>query len=326
MRGALTVYRKEISDYFSSKIFIILLALIYIAGLGFAYLSIQDIKSAPLSSDQSLLIKVFIDELFFLKLFTVGEIRALMTFNFVRFFGAFIPLIGILFGFNAINSERNSGNISRIISQPIYRDSLINGKFLAGITTLSLMISSIVLIVMGIGLRSIGVPPTSEEILRIFIFIFICIIYGTFWMSLSMLFSVLMKNVAASILTAIPIWLFLTFFWPFIAPQLTDQIIPVAEGASLATQLSNISLSVDLLRISPFILFYEATAAIVDPTLGHFALRVTESDLSKLIARPLSLSQSFLQVWPQMIVLIMLAFICFAISYIVFMKQEIRST
>lgn len=326
MRGALTVYRKEISDYFSSTIFIILLALIYIAGLGFAYLSIQAIKSAPLSSDQSLLIKVFIDELFFLKLFTVGEIKALMTFNFVRFFGAFIPLIGILFGFNSINSERNSGNISRIISQPIYRDSLINGKFLAGITTLSLMISSIVLIVMGIGLRTIGVPPTSEEILRIFIFIFICIIYGTFWMSLSMLFSVLMKNVAASILTAIPIWLFLTFFWPFIAPQLTDQIIPVAEGASLATQLSNISLSVDLLRISPFILFYEATAAIVDPTLGHFALRVTESDLSKLIARPLSLSQSFLQVWPQMIVLIMLAFICFAVSYIVFMKQEIRST
>jgi len=326
MRGALTVYRKEISDYFSSKVFIILLALIYIAGLGFAYLSIQAIKSAPLSSDQSLLIKVFIDELFFLKLFTVGEIRALMTFNFVRFFGAFIPLIGILFGFNSINSERNSGNISRIISQPIYRDSLINGKFLAGITTLSLMISSIVLIVMGIGLRTIGVPPTSEEILRIFIFIFICIIYGTFWMSLSMLFSVLMKNVAASILTAIPIWLFLTFFWPFIAPQITDQIIPVEAGASLATQLSNISLSVDLLRISPFILFYEATAAIVDPTLGHFALRVTESDLSKLIARPLSLSQSFLQVWPQMIVLIMLAFICFAISYIVFMKQEIRST
>ncbi|MBM3699766.1 MAG: ABC transporter permease, partial [Actinobacteria bacterium] len=118
MRGALTVYRKEISDYFSSKVFIILLALIYIAGLGFAYLSIQAIKSAPLSSDQSLLIKVFIDELFFLKLFTVGEIRALMTFNFVRFFGAFIPLIGILFGFNSINSERNSGNISRIISQP----------------------------------------------------------------------------------------------------------------------------------------------------------------------------------------------------------------
>ncbi|MBM3705970.1 MAG: ABC transporter [Actinobacteria bacterium] len=326
MKGALTVFRKEISDYFSSKIFIILLGLIYIAGLGFAYLSIQAIKSAPLSTDQSLLIKVFIDEMFFLKLYTVGEIRAIMTFNLVRFFGAFIPLIGILFGFNAINTERNSGNISRILSQPIYRDSLINGKFLAGITTLSIMISSIILIVLGIGFRTIGVPPTSEEILRIFIFIIICIIYGTFWMALSLLFSVVMKNVAASILTAIPIWLFLTFFWPFIAPQLANQIVQVPEGASLATQLQNLSLSVDLLRISPFVLFYEATAAIVDPTLGHLALRITESDLSKLIARPLSLSQSFIQIWPQLIVIIALAIVCFAVSYIVFMKQEIRST
>ncbi len=326
MRGTLTVFRKEISDYFSSKIFLILLALIYIAGLGFAFLSIQSIKSAPMSTDQALLVKVFIDELFFLKLYTVGEIKAIMTFNLVRFFGAFIPLIGILFGFNAINSERNSGNMSRILSQPIYRDNLINGKFLAGITSLSIMIASIILIILGIGFRTIGVPPTSEEILRIFIFIIICIIYGAFWMSLSLLFSVIMRNVAAAILTAIPIWLFLTFFWPFIAPQIADQIIPVTDGSSLATQLKNLSLSVDLLRISPFILFYESTAAIVDPTLGHFALRITESDLSKLIARPLSLSQSLLQIWPQLIVVIALAIICFAVSYVVFMKQEIRST
>ena len=73
-------------------------------------------------------------------------------------------------------------------------------------------------------------------------------------------------------------------------------------------------------------MFYEATAAIIDPTLGHLALRVSDSDLSSLIARPLSLNQSFIQIWPQLIVIMMLAIICFAISYVVFMKQEIRST
>ncbi len=181
MRGALTVYRKELADYFSSKIFIILLAAIYIIGLGFVYIAIQNIKAAPTSTDQNLLIKVFIDEFIYLKLFTVGQI---LNFNFVSFLGIFLPLIGILFGFNAINSERNSGNLSRLLAQPIYRDSLINGKFLAGITTIAIMISSIVFIIIGIGIRSIGVPPTSEEILRIFVFIIVCIIYGTFWMSL----------------------------------------------------------------------------------------------------------------------------------------------
>ncbi|MDZ7839170.1 MAG: ABC transporter permease subunit [Actinomycetota bacterium] len=71
------------------------------------------------------------------------------------------------------------------MSQPIFRDSVINGKFLAGITTLAIIMGSIVLLIAGIGLRTIGVPPTSMEIFRLFFFVFICIFYGTFWMGLS---------------------------------------------------------------------------------------------------------------------------------------------
>ena len=324
MRGALTVYRKELADYFSSKIFIILLAVIYIIGLGFVYIAIQNIKAAPTSTDQNLLIKVFIDEFIYLKLFTVGQI---LNFNFVSFLGIFLPLIGILFGFNAINSERNSGNLSRLLAQPIYRDSLINGKFLAGITTIAIMISSIVFIIIGIGIRSIGVPPTSEEILRIFIFIIVCIIYGTFWMSLAMLFSVIMKNTASSILTAIPIWIFLVFFWGMIAKAIADAVFPTGDTATNAQLISNSTLWLNIQRISPQFLFLEATLILINPTLQHVLLRpVTSAALDKMLFNPLSMSQSFVQVWPQLLTIIALAFICFALSYIIFMKQEIRST
>lgn len=324
MRGALTVYRKELADYFSSKIFIILLAVIYIIGLGFVYIAIQNIKAAPTSTDQNLLIKVFIDEFIYLKLFTVGQI---LNFNFVSFLGIFLPLIGILFGFNAINSERNSGNLSRLLAQPIYRDSLINGKFLAGITTIAIMISSIVFIIIGIGIRSIGVPPTSEEILRIFVFIIVCIIYGTFWMSLSMLFSVIMKNTASSILTAIPIWILLVFFWGMIAKAIADAVFPTGDTATNAQIISNSTLWLNIQRISPQFLFLEAALILINPTLQHVLLRpVTSAALDKMLFNPLSMSQSFVQVWPQLLTIIALAFICFALSYIIFMKQEIRST
>ena len=324
MRGALTVYRKELADYFSSKIFIILLAAIYIIGLGFVYIAIQNIKAAPTSTDQNLLIKVFIDEFIYLKLFTVGQI---LNFNFVSFLGIFLPLIGILFGFNAINSERSSGNLSRLLSQPIYRDSLINGKFLAGITTIAIMISSIVFIIIGIGIRSIGVPPTSEEILRIFVFIIVCIIYGTFWMSLSMLFSVIMKNTASSILTAIPIWILLVFFWGMIAKAIADAVFPTGDTATNAQIISNSTLWLNIQRISPQFLFLEAALILINPTLQHVLLRpVTSAALDKMLFNPLSMSQSFVQVWPQLLTIIALAFICFALSYVIFMKQEIRST
>lgn len=208
MRGVLTVFRKELTDHFASKKFLILIALVYIAGLASTYVALQNIRDVASALDQFV----------FLKLYTTGGD---VLPSFISFISFFIPIIGIIFGFDAINSERNSGNLSRLMSQPIYRDSVINGKFLAGVTTLSIIVASIAFIIAGVGLTSIGVPPTSEEILRIFFLVFICVFYGGFWMGLSILFSVVMERTAASILTAIAIWIFLMFFLPIIAYSCT---------------------------------------------------------------------------------------------------------
>ena len=313
MKGIFTVYRKELTDYFSSKKFIILLGLVYLAGLSSVYVSLQNIRAVASALDKNV----------FLKLFTTGG-DALPSF--MVFISFFIPIIGIVFGFDAINSEKNSGNLSRLLSQPIYRDSVINGKFLAGITTMSIIISSIVFIIAGIGLRSIGVPPTSEEILRIIFFIVICIFYGTFWMGLSMLFSVIMEKTAASILTSMAIWIFLMFFLPIIANAIANAIAPL-DNATTSIQVKNYIINHNILRISPSSLFTESIVILLIPTGGHFLLRpVLSSDVSRMLLNPLSLSQSMIQIWPQLVAIIALAIICFAISYIIFMKQEIRST
>jgi len=311
MRSILTVYRKELTDHFSSNKFLILLALIYIAGLSSTYVALTNIRGVASSLSPHV----------FLYLFTIrGDVLP----SFIDFISFFIPIIGIIFGFDAINSEKNSGNLSRILSQPIYRDSVINGKFLAGITTLSIIIASIVFIISGIGLFSIGVPPTSEEILRIFFFILICIFYGGFWMGLSILFSVTMEKTAASILTAIAIWIFLMFFLPIIANAIANGIAP-PENASIANQIRNFNIAHSISRISPSTLFGEAISIILIPTNRLFQptlLNIVQTPPQN----PLSLGQSLIQVWPQLVIIVSLAIICFAISYIIFMKQEIRST
>lgn len=311
MRSILTIYRKELSDHFSSNKFLVLLALIYIAGLSSTYVALQNIRESASGLSKHV----------FLYLFTTGGD---VLPSFMTFISFFIPIIGIIFGFDAINSEKNSGNLSRLLSQPIYRDSVINGKFLAGITTLSIIIASIVFIISGIGLFSIGVPPTSEEILRIFFFIFICIFYGGFWMGLSILFSVIMDKTAASILTAIAIWIFLMFFLPIIANAIANGIAPL-ENASVADQIRNFNIGQGILRVSPSTLFAESIAILLVPTARLFQptlLNIVQTPPQN----PLSLGQSLIQVWPQLVVIVALAIICFAISYIIFMRQEIRST
>ncbi len=315
MRSILIVYRKELTDYFSSKKFLILLSLVYIAGLSSVYVSLQNIRGVAAGMDTNV----------FLNLFTIsGDILP----SFITFISLFIPIIGIIFGFDAINSEKRSGNLSRLLSQPIFRDSVINGKFLAGITTLSIIITSIVLLIAGIGLRTIGVPPSAEEILRIMFFIMICIIYGTFWMGLSMLFSVIMEKTATSILSSIAIWLFLVVFLPIIANAVANTIAPL-ENATASEQLRNYVIEQNILRISPAILFSEAITTVLVPTTGHIFLNpqaLVATDLNRMLISPLTLGQSLVQVWPQLVAIIALAIICFALSYIIFMRQEIRAT
>ncbi len=46
------------------------------------------------------------------------------------------PFVGLILGFDAINSERIGGTLNRLVSNPIHRDSIIIGKFLAGIVYL----------------------------------------------------------------------------------------------------------------------------------------------------------------------------------------------
>jgi len=292
----ITIIRKELADYFTSLRCLILFILVLLASAAGLYAAQQGIRGVSLESG-------FV----FLNLFTTsGEnIPSL-----VSFIGIFVPIIGIALGFDAINREYSSGTMSRILSQPLYRDSVINGKFLAGMITLAIMMATTLLIVSGYGLRMIGVPPSAEEIIRLFIYFVSIVVFGAFWMGLAILFSVIIRNLAISLLASIAVWLFFGFFY-------TMLIVP-SVAKSVETLLA-------LMRLSPNTLFEEATMAMLLPHSRGLGI-LTSGEVSYMIPNPLPLGQSLLLVWPQLTTLIGLAAVCFAVSYIAFMRQEIRAT
>jgi len=166
----------------------------------------------------------------FLMLFnTTGALFSMVQF--VAFFG---PLIGIVLGFDSINRERGDGTLIKVVSQPIYRDSVINGKFLAGVCIISIMLTSILLVISGLGLMLLGVVPGLEEIGRLFIYLIISIFYISFWLGLSILFSVLFRSIATSALASVALWIFLSFFVSLGASVLADMVAPMDQpGAKL---------------------------------------------------------------------------------------------
>jgi ABC-2 type transport system permease protein len=183
------------------------------------------------------------------------------------------------------------------------------------------------LLVAGYGLRMIGVPPTAEEIIRLFLYLVLTIIYGAFWMALAMLFSVVFRRSAGSLLIPIALFLIFFFFWVMLGlgPALANSIAPADTNSTLAQQVHNAELQHTFLRISPSYLFTEAYQVLLLPVWAGLGI-ITYSQAAYMIPNPLSLSQSLLTIWPHLVGIASLSVICFAISYIVFMKQEIRAT
>lgn len=318
MQGMITVFRKELSDLFISWRFIILFALVFLAGIFAIYVAGQNIRGELSGST----------EFVFIRLFTTSDenLPGLLQFlNLIAVF--FVPIVGIALGFDAINEERNSGTMSRLLSQPIYRDAVINGKFLAGIVTIAIMITSIVLLVAGAGLRMIGVPPSSEEIIRLLFFLVITIFYGGFWLGLAILFSIFFRRVATSILASLAVWMFLFFFMPLLAGVTANMMVPLDAGASQEAVLSHLGIQSTILQVSPVRLYQEAVSVLLVPgarTLGQ-TIQLLGGGADRLLPNPLSLSQSLLTIWPHIVTIVALTLVCFGVSYAKFMRQEIRA-
>ena len=315
MPGLLAVFRKEMADNFASKRFLIMFALILLAGMSATYTAAQAIRTAvPTSSSGS-------TPFVFLLLFTVSAGMLPSFTSFVSFLG---PLVGLSMGFDAINGEYARGTLSRILSHPIFRDSVINGKFLARVGTIAIMLVSISLVLAGLGLRLIGVPPSAEEILRLLFYLTIAVVYVAFWMSLAILFSILFRQAATSALAGIAVWIFCTFFVSMIAGTAAQALVPV-DQQNPQTVIAQVNASMAISRLSPVTLYQEATGIILDPSARTLSPLVMQSEQIGMVPGSLKLGQSLLLVWPQMVGLVTMTMICFAISYARFMRQEIRA-
>lgn len=320
MHGIITIFRKELEDYFSSTRFLLLSALIIMVGIIITAMVGMGIQEELKGMAKPTLI--------FLLLFTsTGKL-----FSFVQFIAFFGPLIGIILGFDSINRERIARTLSKIISQPIYRDSVINAKFLAGVVVISIVLIAIVLLISGLGLRLIGVVPGPEEAWRLLIYLIISILYIAFWLGVSILFSVVFRSTATSALASLAVWIFFSFFVGLGAGFLADAIAPISQSGlqvdpEMLIRHERIQRVTSL--FSPMTLYSEATTTILDPMRKTTRSLILMGPMERLslsrFQNPLPLLQSLFIVTPHIISIIAITFLCFGICYYIFMRQEIRT-
>ncbi|NPA91497.1 MAG: ABC transporter permease [Chloroflexi bacterium] len=308
--GMWAVVAKEMADNLTSARMHILELLIALTAVGAVYGAIQEIMNT-ISEDRFL----------FLKLFTEGR---LPMPAFLEFLGFLVPLLAIAMSFDAINGEFNRRTMSRILAQPIYRDALLFGKFLAHLFTLALVLTAIWLLIIGLGIVRLGLPPSGEEMARLLWFLLATIFYGGIWLALAMVLSIEFRQPATAALSAIAVWLFFAVFWKMIANVLAPVISPVRYGFP-EEQLRLVQTQLFLWRLSPNTLYGEIAMALLRPEIRVMGFISPVQLSGAILGTPLPLSQSLLLVWPQMTGLVAATILLFALGYVLFQRQEIRA-
>jgi ABC-2 type transport system permease protein len=295
---------------------IVLEWLVVLMALGVVYTGIQQIREVSAE-----------DPFLFLRLFTrAGEGLP----SFVSVLSFLVPLVAIGIGFDLVNSERNQRTLSRILAQPIYRDALLFGKFLAALLTMTIMLVALWLMVIGLGILTLGLPPGAEEVTRATVMLVVTIFYAGVWLALALLFSIVFRSAATAALAALGLWLFLTILWPLLSPYLAALFLPDSVSTP-SDLLSHLSVMQAFARVSPGALFGEIVGVLLDPTvrstqqplLASMGLALVQP--GSIPGAPLPLLQSLEVVWPQMVAMIASAILLFVVGYVIFQRQEVRA-
>ena len=308
--GLGAVVAKETADHLSSARMRILEALVFLTAIAAAYEAIRTIRATIGESP-----------FLFLRLLTLSQ-EPLPSF--IALLGFLIPLVAIALSFDAVNGEFNRRTMSRILAQPIYRDALLLGKFLAGLLALTIGLVSLWLLVLGLGLLLFGLPPSTEETVRMLGFLVATIAYGGVWLAVALLFSVLFRAPATAALAALGVWLLFALFWTVITPLLANLIAGPPEGV-FGPRLAYLQTQQVIDRLSPNTLYAETALALLHPATRALGPVLISQLQGALLGAPLPVAQSFILIWPQLTGLVAATIVIFVIAYIAFQRQEIRA-
>jgi len=315
LAGTLTIAEKELKDQLGSKRFLILFGfMILLSGLA-AYQGVDFIKDNTQAT--------------FLYIFSGTQ----MSFSFIQIMVMFGPILGMAMGFDVVNKERTTGTLSVLLGQPIYRDSVINGKFLAGASTLSVLGLGTIAITVGLTIPMLGYGPTVSEALKIVTLAGLTLLYLIFWLSIGMLFSVIAKKTSTSMLASIATWMFFSIILSILANALANALIPMPSGNFMAPgqqgegfQMTDdfrqameerSSLMNMINRFSPTELYESTVTAILGVRSGF-------GRMGQEFVRTLTLGEALAANWANIAELVVGLIVCFTASYLMFLRTEIR--
>ncbi len=205
----LIVAKKEFADHLTSRRF---LAFLIVFLLFFSFSVYQGVNTfmktyeryAAGESEKPSVIKIF-------GIFATGSTSVLGG------------ILGILMGFDLLTKEKESGTLRTLLSHPVFRDEIINGKALGALLAIALVVFLTLIVSFGV-LLALGFIPDIGDIVTILKFGAIMLVYFFTFFSIGLFASAVAKNTTTALMIAIGIFIVLAIILPFFSFIVADAL------------------------------------------------------------------------------------------------------
>lgn len=126
-------------------------------------------------------------------------------------------LLGIALGFSAISGEREKGTLLLILSRPVSRDQVLNGKTLGALAVIALSLFSSYSILLGLGMAGFNLAIDLDKVIRGALVLIFILLYSLVFYLASMFFSVISRRSSRSMVLALVFWIIMIIILPLVA-------------------------------------------------------------------------------------------------------------
>ena len=173
--------------------------------------------------------------------FVNNPVPALLSkLDLVAIVAIIMSLVSIILSHNAISGEREDGMLKLMLSTSISRSTIILGKFIAGIITLSVPFTlGILLGIAYISIR-VGIDFDGLNIGVVTSLLILSYLYMTAFYALGLLFSARSRTSNVAILKSLFAWVVLVLVLPNISPFLAAHVYTIPSRAKIERELTKI--------------------------------------------------------------------------------------
>ncbi|WP_461863365.1 ABC transporter permease [Thermococcus sp.] len=221
-------------------------------------------------------------------------------------------VLGAALGADAINREVETGTAKVLLGHPIYRDEVINGKFLGMgilIVIVNLLVYAMIIAVMLI----FGIPLDGDSLIRGFLGVAVTILYTLTFLSIGVFFSTLFKKPETSMLAAVGLTIFMTVFYGIVASIIASKLV----GPAPSWGTSSYEAWQEARKL------WMARLHLINPAHHYVQMVSYIFGGDRFVNYYIPLGDSFTYGFNNLAILLVMLFLPFAFAYVRFMTRDI---